>query len=246
MSGGQDMRICIIGLAVILTVISMSVMAQEKIGGDDIVFTPIEHATMVIQTKKATIYVDPVGDVKRFASFPKSDIILITHIHHDHLDPSTIASLKNKDTVVVGPKTVIDELKYGKILKNGEKTTVKGVQVEAIPAYNITPGRMNFHPKGRDNGYVLELKKKRIYISGDTGDTQEMRGLKNIDFAFVSVNLPYTMTVEQAASAVLEIKPKAVYPYHYRGRKGMSDLKKFQLLVEKDKDIEVRLLDWYR
>lgn len=238
------MRIFVLGLVVALTELSTPAVAQERIGGD-VMFTPIEHATLVIQTDEVTIHVDPVGDVARFAPFPRPDIILITHIHHDHLDPAVVASLKTADTAVVGPKTVVDELGYGRALMNGEKTTVKGLEVEAVPAYNTTPERTKFHPKGRDNGYVLEIGKKRIYISGDTEDSREIRGLKNIDFAFVSVNLPFTMSVEQAASAVLEMKPATVSPYHYRGRAGKSDLKEFQRLVGKDPDIEVRLLDWY-
>ena len=217
---------------------------QEKIG-DDITFTPIEHATMVIQTRESTIYVDPVGDVSRFAQFPKPDIILATHLHGDHFNPAVIASLKSKDTVVVGPKNVIDLLGYGHPLKNGEEATVKDIRIEALPAYNTTPGRMEFHPKDRDNGYVLNVDKKRIYISGDTEDITAIRGLKNIDFAFLCMNLPYTMTVEQAASAVLEMKPKKVSPYHYSGKNGISDLKGFKRLVGDDKDIEVLLLDWY-
>ena len=239
------MKIYIQGFTVLLILMCGSAMAQEKIG-ENIMFTPIEHATLVIQAGEKTIYVDPVGDAKRLEAFPKPDIILITHIHHDHLSPSLVAAVKKEETVVIGPKSVTDQLGYGQTLKNGESTTVQGIQIEAIPAYNLTPDRLKFHPKSRgDNGYVLNLSGKRIYLSGDTEDIQEMRDLKNIDFAFVCMNLPYTMTVEQAASAVLEMKPKAVTPYHYRGAGGMSDLNMFKRLVEQNPDIEVRLLDWY-
>ena len=111
--------------------------------------------------------------------------------------------------------------------------------------YNTTPDRLQYHEKGRGNGYVVTLDDKRIYISGDTEDIPEMRKLKNIDYAFVCMNLPYTMTVEQAASAVSEFKPKVVFPYHYRGKEGMSDIEKFKKMVSADSDIEVRFLDWY-
>lgn len=233
-----------LSLAAMLMIIAVSATAQEKKGAD-IVFTPIEHASLVIQGRDKTIYVDPVGDAKSYASLPKPDIILVTHMHQDHFDPAVIAAVKKGGTDVIGPKNVIDQLKYGKALENGQKTTVQGVSIDAIPAHNLTADRMKFHPKGRDNGYVLALDGKRIYISGDTEDTKEMRALKDIDFAFICMNLPYTMSVEQAASAVLEMKPKVVTPYHYRGPGGMSDLEAFKRLVSKDKQIEVRLMDWY-
>lgn len=221
-----------------------SAISQEKIG-DEITFTPVEHATMVVRNKENTIYVDPVGDAAKFAQFPKPDTILITHLHGDHFNPTLIAALKTNDTVIVGPKNVIEQLGYGTPLKNGEEMTVNGVKIEAIPAYNTTSDRMEYHPKGRDNGYVLNMNRKRIYISGDTEDTKEMRQLRDIDMAFVSVNQPYTMTVEQAASAVLEMKPKAVAPYHFRSKNGISDMNEFKRLVEKNKDIKIQILDWY-
>ncbi len=111
--------------------------------------------------------------------------------------------------------------------------------------YNLTAERLKYHKKGRGNGYVITLNMKRIYISGDTEDIVEMRSLKNIDYAFVCMNLPYTMTVDKAASAVLEIKPAVVIPYHYRGKGGFSDIERFKTLVSKNKDIEVKLLNWY-
>ena len=210
-----------------------------------ITFSPIEHATLVIQTKKITIYVDPVGDIKSFDKFPKPDIILITDIHSDHLDLEVVNSLKQENTIIIGPKAVVDQLKYSKILNNGENKTYGNINVEAIPMYNQTKERLKFHKKGRGNGYVITVNKKRIYISGDTEDIKEMRSLKDIDYAFVCMNLPYTMTVDQAASAVLEFKPKVVFPYHYRGTSGLSDVERFKHLVSKNKEIEVRLLDWY-
>ena len=175
----------------------------------------------------------------------KVNIILITHSHYDHFNAEVVQHLRQKNTLVIGPKAVIDQLGFGEILNNGESKTFKSVNIEAIPMYNLTASRLQFHEKGRGNGYVLTLNDKRIYISGDTEDIPEMRILRNIYYAFICMNLPYTMSVEQAASAVLEFKPKVVFPYHYRGQDGMSDIKNFKELVSKNKEIEVRLLDWY-
>lgn len=228
-----------------LVIACVLVLPIAGLASTDVVFTPIHHATFVIQSDSVSIYVDPVGDKKAYEGFPLPDIILITDIHGDHLNADAVGALKGEKTVVVGPKAVTDNLKGATTLNNGESKTIAGVKVEAIPMYNLTTDRLKFHEKGRGNGYVVTLNGKRIYISGDTEDIPEMRALKGIDYAFVCMNLPYTMTVDQAASAVLEMKPKVVYPYHYRGTDGMSDTKRFASLVSKDKNIEVRQLDWY-
>jgi len=209
-------------------------------------FTPINHATFVIQADNKTIFVDPVGGAEAFRHFAAPDIILITHTHADHLSLETVKAVRTEKTVIISPQAVFEQLKLGTVLNNGEKKRVDGIGIEAIPMYNTTMGRLQYHPKGKGNGYLLTIDGKRIYISGDTEDTPEMRALKDIDYAFICMNLPYTMSVEQAASAVLEMKPKVVIPYHYRGTEGMSDLKKFKDLVSVNKNIKVLLLDWYK
>lgn len=221
--------------------LSSTILPQNE-NQENIKFIPVHHATFIIETSGAVIYIDPVGDLKSFENFPSPDIILVTHAHGDHYNKGVIKSLKTKETTIIVPQSVYDDLKEGYVLDNGESTTVKKIKVEAIPAYNLTKDRLNYHPKGNGNGYVVNVEGTRIYISGDTEDIEEMRELKNIDYAFVCMNLPYTMTVDQAASAVLEFKPKVVYPYHYRS----SDVEKFKELVSVNKDIEVRLLDWYK
>lgn len=208
-------------------------------------FEPVNHASFVIQQPQYTIYVDPVGDEKDFSAFPKPDLILITDIHQDHLNKSLVETLRQDSTTIIGPEAAIDMLKFGEVINNGETLTVDAVQIQAIPMYNTTPERLMFHPKGRGNGYVLTINKKRIYISGDTEDIPEMRELKHIDYAFVCMNLPYTMTIEQAASAVLQMAPKVVFPYHYRGKDGFSDIDQFKRLVQKKEGILVKLLNWY-
>ena len=228
--------------ATIVAVLFFSLLsnAQEK-KSESIQFIPIGHASFVIQSSAGTIYVDPVGEAKAYASIAPPDIILITDIHGDHLSSETVANLKKEKTTVVGPKAVTDKLGYGSAMKNGDKAMFGKIIVEAIPMYNLTEERKKFHEKGRGNGYVVTLEGKRIYIAGDTEDIPEMRTLKNIDYAFVCMNLPYTMTPEQAASAVLEFKPKVAIPYHYRG----SDINKFKELLGKDTSIEVRFMKWY-
>ena len=237
------MKTYILILLTILTpLLSVSASAYEV---DGITFTPIEHATMVIQTKDSTIYVDPVGDIKLFQKFSPPDIILLTDIHRDHLNIEIVNSLKKNLTAVIGPPEAVASLKHGEVMKNGDKQTFGNISIEAIPMYNLTKERLNFHAKGRGNGYVLTINQKRIYISGDTEDIAEMRSLKNIDYAFICMNLPYTMTVEQAASAVMEFKPKVVIPYHYRGKGMISDVQRFKHLVSKNNAIKVKLLDLY-
>jgi L-ascorbate metabolism protein UlaG (beta-lactamase superfamily) len=230
-------------LALLSLPLAIAASAYEVNG---ITFTPIEHATMIIQTKDSTIYVDPVGDMKLFQKFPPPDIILLTDIHRDHLSVEIVNSLKKNLTTVIGPPEAVASLKHGEAMKNGDKKTFGNISIEAVPMYNLTKERLNFHPKGRGNGYVLTINKKKVYISGDTEDIAEMRSLKNIDYAFICMNLPYTMTVDQAASAVLDFTPKVVIPYHYRGKGMISDLHRFKRLVSKNNDIEVKLLDWYQ
>lgn len=217
----------------------------------ELTIRPLQHATLVLSHGETTIYVDPLGGAAAFAGEASPDLILITHVHGDHLDPATVAAVAQDDTAIVVPQSVAERLGEVevtgtvKVLANGETAEVAGVSVEAIPAYNLTEERSQFHPKGQGNGYVVTVGGQRVYISGDTEDIPEMRALENIDVAFVCMNLPYTMDVEKAADAVLEFQPRVVIPYHYRGQGGFSDLEKFKEIVSKNPQIEVRLLDWY-
>ncbi len=215
------------------------------------IINPVEHASMVLNWDGTIIYVDPVGGKEMFSKYTEPDLALVTHIHGDHLDVPTLESIVIDKTQLIAPKTVFDKLPESlqnktKVLNNGEKTSGFEIGIEAIPMYNLRPEALKFHEKGQGNGYVLEKNGKRIYISGDTEDIPEMRNLKNIDIAFVCMNLPYTMTVEKAAEAVLAFKPKTVYPYHYRGTEGLSDVAKFKALIEAgNPNIKVTQLDWY-
>jgi L-ascorbate metabolism protein UlaG (beta-lactamase superfamily) len=227
------------GVTLLLFTLHLPVTAFAN---DVFTYTPIKHATFVLQSDRTTIYVDPVGEVADFSAFPVADLILITHIHKDHLAPELVAALKQGKTKVMGPPSVVEQLGYGIAIRNGETTEMLGMGIEVIPAYNTTAERLKFHPKGRDNGYVLSKKGVRLYVSGDTEDIPEMRNLEDIDIAFVCMNLPFTMTVEQAASAVNTFKPGVVIPYHYRGKPDMSDIDTFERLVTGSK---VSKLKWY-
>lgn len=213
---------------------------------------PLVHATFVMTLPGQAIYVDPTGGAKTFAGLQAPDLILITDIHGDHYDPRTLAAVRKAGTVIVAPKAVADLMPdslKGKlvILGNGEKTSLEGIGIAAIPMYNLPVDAAHpLHPKGRGNGYILSIGGKRIYISGDTQGIPEMRALQDIDVAFVCMNLPYTMDVSEAADAVLAFKPRIVYPYHYRGQNGLSDVGAFKAKVEAgNKYIEVRLRNWY-
>ena len=204
--------------------------------------TPVTHGSVMLEIEGRAWHIDPwsKGD---YSSLPKADVILITDIHGDHMDPKAIAAIKKSSTTIIAPAAVAKTVSDAKVLSNGETTTVHGVEIEAVPMYNLKRGPEAgklYHDKGRGNGYVLTVGGKRIYFSGDTEAVPEMRALKNIDVAFVCMNLPYTMTPEEAADGVKAFAPKVVYPYHYRG----SDLKVFAAGL-KGSGVEVKLREWY-
>lgn len=216
-----------------------------------VTISPISHATAVIEFDNEVIYLDPTGGKKSFEKYKAPTYVLLTDVHGDHMNVNTLNELDLTTTTLIAPKAVADNLKALSvkeiiILNNGETKDLKSFSVEAIPMYNLREEALKFHQKGRGNGYVLTVSGERIYFSGDTEDIPEMRSLQNIDKAFVCMNLPYTMTVESAASAVLDFKPKQVYPYHYRGMGGLSDVAKFkQLVTNRNSEIEVVQLNWY-
>ena len=216
---------------------------------DPVTITPISHATMVLKWNDLTILTDPVGDVAQYVNV-KPDIILITDIHTDHLSTSTLKAVMGNAAIIV-PQAVEDRLPKEiadrtEVMKNNERKDVKGLSIMATPMYNLPESADSRHTKGRGNGYVLEKESYRVYIAGDTSGTPEMRALTDIDIAFVPMNLPYTMSVEDAAEAVKAFHPAKVYPYHYRGESGFSDVNRFKTLVEEaNVGTKVILLNWY-
>ena len=212
---------------------------------------PINHGSLVLTWDNNTIYIDPYPNAKAFEGISPPDLILITDIHGDHLNAETLNAIETSKAKLIVPQAVAEQLPdklKGKatVLANGKKIKEAGLTISAIPMYNLPEAPDSRHTKGRGNGYVLNLGGKTVYISGDTEDIPEMRALKNIDVAFVCMNLPYTMDIEQASSAVLEFKPKIVYPYHYRGQGGLNDVEGFKKLVNAvNPSIDVRLRNWY-
>ena len=204
--------------------------------------TPIYHAAAMIEAGGDRIYIDPAkpGDIR---GLPPGDLILITDIHGDHLDADYIKALSKTGTDIIAPASVQATVTAAKVLANGDSTTWHKWKITAVPMYNIShlqPSGVAFHTKGRGDGYVLSYGGKNFYFAGDTEGTPEMAALKDIDVAFIPMNLPYTMTPDEAAAAVKTFKPKIVYPYHYKGQ----DPAVFQKDLE-GSGIEVRLIDWY-
>jgi len=241
------MRKLSILVGVFIFVFTFVSFAQEKFETDiiktsagELKITFIGHGTIMFTFGGKIIHVDPVGQYADYTKMPKADIILITHEHGDHLDLKVIDIIRTKKTAVVLTETCAEKVKGGIVMKNGDVKTVEGLKTEAVPAYNIVHMRSEgvaYHPKGIGNGYIITFGDKRVYVAGDTENTPEMKKLKNIDVAFLPMNLPYTMTPEMAADAAKVLKPKILYPYHF----GNTDTSELVDLLKGNKEIEVRI-----
>jgi len=206
----------------------------------DLKISLLRHATLRFEFNGKVIDVDPVGNSADYRAMSKADIILITHAHSDHLDPAAIDLIRSGRTEVILTAAAAEKVQ-GAVMKNGDKRTVQGISVEAVPAYNIVHMRsenMPFHPKGEGNGYILTFGNIRVYVAGDTEGTPEMKALKDITIAFLPINLPYTMPPAEAAAAARAFRPKILYPYH----QGQSDPQEVKKLLADVKEIEVRVL----
>lgn len=242
----QNMRLFVILMMTVMLFSSLNAKNETYVSDTfktknnrEVKITFIKHGSLQIAYDNLLIQVDPVSMFADYSTFPKADIILITHEHEDHLDPKAIDALTKEKTVLVMNESSAKKSgnAKAKIMKNGDKMELPNqITLEAVPAYNTTPGREQFHPRSRDNGYILTIDGLRIYIAGDTEDIPEMKNLKNIDVAFLPVNQPYTMTVAQAVNAAKMFSPKVLYPYHF----GNTDVKPLEGLL-KDSSIEVRL-----
>jgi len=252
-------------LAGALAALALSFPARAQVAGSDhfassggvVDIVPIHHASLMLGYKGQHILIDPApfdgaqGDAVTapYKAMPRPDFILITHIHGDHFNAPILDAVSGADTVIIAPQNVRDAMPAAlqakaRVMKNGDKSTLGSIPVEAVAMYNTTPARANFHPKGQGNGYILTFGDKRIYIAGDTEETPEIANLPHIDVAFIPANLPYTQTVEAAAKWVKDFRPKIVFPYHYRNQDGStSDMAVFSTMIGNAS--LVRLRKWY-
>jgi L-ascorbate metabolism protein UlaG (beta-lactamase superfamily) len=225
----------------------VSAFAKEKFETDiiktsagDLKITFIGHGTLIFNFGGKVIHVDPYSDVADYKLLPKADFILLTHEHMDHLDLKALNAVRTEKTVVVLTETCAKQVQGGVVMMNGDVKTVEGLKIAAVPAYNPVHKRdtgQPFHPKGEGNGYIITFGDKRVYVAGDTENTPEMKALKNIDIAFLPMNLPYTMTPEMVADAAKAFKPKILYPYHF----GETDTSRVVSLLKGTPEIEVRI-----
>jgi len=232
---------------VLFMLFALSANAEERYQTDviktssgDLKITFIGHASLIFSFHDKTCYVDPFSKLAEYAALPKADVIIITHEHGDHLDPAAIGKVRTEKAKVVLTNTAAKQVPGGIIMKNNDVQIVEGVTIEAVPAYNIVHKRDTgepFHPQGAGNGYIMTFGDKRVYVAGDTENIPEMANLKNIDIAFLPMNLPYTMTPEMTAAAAKAVQPKILYPYHY----GSTNTSLLTTLLKDQKGIDVRI-----
>jgi L-ascorbate metabolism protein UlaG (beta-lactamase superfamily) len=211
-----------------------------KTSSGDLQITFIGHASLAFRYGNLVVYVDPVSQYADFAALVKADIVLVTHEHGDHLDPKAIQALRTEKTMVIGTAKCTPQVPGMVTMTNGDSRTVQGLRIEAVPAYNIVNKRPTgepFHAKGDGNGYIITFGDKRVYVAGDTENTPELKALRNIDVAFLPMNLPYTMTPEMVADAAKAIAPRILYPYHY----GQSETSRLLTLLANERGIEIRI-----
>ena len=224
------------------TAIAQQPFAKDSFdtSGGKLEITFIGHGTLMCEYDGKVIHVDPVSREADYTRLPKADLILVTHEHGDHLDAAAIDLIEKEDAEIVLTRVCRERLGRGLMMKNGDTKTVCGLKIEAVPAYNVVHKRSNgeaYHPRGRGNGYVVTFGDIRVYFAGDTENIPEMGDLKNIDIAFLPMNLPYTMSPEMASAAARSFMPGILYPYHY----GSTDPKKLVSLLKDASDIEVRI-----
>ena len=234
-------------LSICLAVATCPLAAQQAatfdsdiIAGTGIKLTFIGHGTLMLEHQGRVIHVDPWSKLADYQKLPLADLLLITHEHQDHYDAAAITKGSKPGATLIYTEAIGSQRADGRVFKNGDQQLIDAINIEAVPAYNLVHKREDgqpYHPKGRGNGYILTIDGKRIYIAGDTENVAELKELKNIDVAFLPMNLPYTMTPEMVADLALAIKPKILYPYHF----GDTDTARLLELLKNNPEIEVRI-----
>ena len=237
----------ILVVVLLLLSIQFSAAAEQAFETDivatsagDLQITFLGHGTLMLTFGGKVIHIDPYSQVADYSKLPQADLILLTHEHHDHLDLKALEFLRTDNTVVVLSENCAQQVPGGIIMHNGDIQNIDGLKIEAVPAYNRIHMRSEgvpFHPEGDGNGYVITFGDKRIYVAGDTENIPEMEKLKEIECAFLPMNLPYTMTPEMVADAARAFKPKILYPYHY----GETDPSRLIALMQDTPEIEIRV-----
>jgi len=228
---------------------SFYAIAQNELTSDiiktsdgDLEITFIGHGTLMFQFNDLVIHADPVIQYADYSTLPKADIILITHQHGDHFNLDAIQMISKPSTSVILTQTCSEKFEEGLIMKNGDEQNIDGLNILAVPAYNVVHKRENgtpYHPKGEGNGYVISFGDKKVYIGGDTENFPEMKDMKDIDIAFLPMNLPYTMTPEMVANAVSILNPGILYPYHF----GNTNTDELVELLKNNNSVEIRIRD---
>lgn len=232
---------CLITLVLVFSLSAVGDKDIVKTNAGDLEITCIGHASLIFTFNGMVIHVDPFSRLTDYSQLPKADLVLITHHHGDHMDTAALDHIKKENTTVILTKKCSETMK-GFVMANGDVKEIKKLKIEAVAAYNIEHKRGDgnpFHPKGEGNGYIITFGDKRVYVAGDTENTPEMKALKNIDIAFLPVNLPYTMKAEMATDALKAFKPKIFYPYHFHF--GTSELPRVETMMKDIKDIELRV-----
>ena len=237
-------KIALVFIMMIFSVVQSRAAEFEKdvfqTSGGELAITFIGHGTLMMEYNGKVIHIDPVSMFADYSTLPKADLVLITHEHGDHLDPKTLDLIKKTDTKIVLTKTCNEQYPGTDVMKNGDTKVFDGITVEAVPAYNIKntrPDGIPFHPKSQGNGYIIHFGDKKVYVAGDTENIPEMTNLKDIDIAFLPMNLPYTMTPEMCANAAKMFNPKILYPYHF----GETNTEELVKLLKDTPGIEVRI-----
>ena len=247
-------RFLLVGVVLLAFVFGIGIYAEAAktdiipTSEGDLKMTLIGHGTLMFEYGGKIIHVDPWTKVGNYTSLPRADLVLITHHHRDHLDPAALEQIIKDNTIIVMTQKCAEQIEdktwYPILMANGDKRTLGGLSIEAIPAYNLVHKRESgapFHPKGEGNGYIITFGDKRIYVAGDTENTPEMKALKGIDAAFIPMNLPYTMDSAMAADAVKAFKHKLLYPYHTRSKEG-DQVAGFMELMKGFDEVNIRIL----